>query len=80
MHPPGDGRFGNAEDFGGLGMGQLLPRDEGDGVAQGGFQAGDSALDPDGVKLVAAVGFLGKADEDGELLAERAEAASVPAT
>ena len=34
MHPPGDGRFRDAEDLGGLGMGELLAGDQHRGVPQ----------------------------------------------
>ena len=79
MHPPGDGGLGDAEDLGGLGMGQLLAGDEHGGIAEGRLEASDGALDPDRVVEVAAVGPFGQADEDGELLAERAEAAAAAA-
>jgi hypothetical protein len=79
VHPPGDGGFGNAKDLGGLGMGELLARDEDHGVAEGGLQAGDGAFDPDGIVKVAAVGLFGEADEHGQLLAEGAEGTAATA-
>lgn len=83
VHPPGDGRFGDAEDRGGLGMRQLLPGDQHRRVTQRGLQPGDGALEPDRVIEVAAVRLCGQADQDRQPIGEGAErtaaAAQVPA-
>ena len=80
MHPPGNGGFGDAEDLRGLGMGELLAGDEHRRVAQGRFEAGNGALQPDGVIGVTAVLMGGKSDQHGELFGEGAErtAAAAP--
>ena len=80
MHPPGDGCFGDAEYFGGLGMGQLLPGDEHGGIAQRRLQARDGALQPCGVIGIAAVGRGGKAGQHRQPVSEGAErtAAAAP--
>ena len=76
MHPPGDGRFGNAEDGGGLGVGQLLTGDQHGGIAQCRLQPRNRALDPDGVVEVAAVRRRSNADENRQLFGKCAEGAA----
>ena len=79
VHPPGHGGFGHAEDFGGLGMGQLLAGNQHRGVAERRFQAGDGALQPDGVVGVGTFGLFGNAGQHCEAIGEGAErAASSP--
>ena len=76
VHPPGDGRFGDAEDFGGLGVGQLLAGDQHGGIAKRRLQPRDRAFQPDGVIGVAAVGRRGEADQHRQPVGEGAEASA----
>lgn len=73
MHPPGHGRFGNAQDVGGFGMGKLLTGDEHGGVPKRRFQPRDRALQPDGVMGIAAVRRSGQADQYRQPVGEGAE-------
>ena len=59
MHPPTDSGLGDAKDFGGLCVVQLLSGHQHDGIAKRGFQSPNGALQPHGVVKVTTV-LLGR--------------------
>ena len=55
MYPPRDCRFRYPKNYGRLGVGQLLARDEHRHITIGGLEAGDGMFDPDCIIEITAV-------------------------
>ena len=70
VHAPGDRRFGDPEDLGRFGVGELLARNEHRRIAERRLHPRNRALQPDRIVEVASIRRGGDADEDGQLLAE----------
>ena len=73
VHPPGDGCFGYSQDFGSLGVRELLSSDEHRRVPKRRLHFCDSTLQPNRVVKVTAVGSRRNPGQYGELFAEGEE-------